>query len=113
MFVLLLLQYSIYLRGTETGIDEQIRVNNAAVVASLLPSAFDPVLHGWSLMDGRLKSGLWAAEQGDQRWWENTVCVFGMESRNQPASMAFPGCVIFLPPTAAAARFLFAAYDRW
>lgn len=27
--------------------------------------------------------------------------------------MAFPGCVIFLPPTAAAARFLFAAYDRW
>lgn len=27
--------------------------------------------------------------------------------------MAFPGCVIFLPPTAAAARFLLAAYERW
>lgn len=27
--------------------------------------------------------------------------------------MAFPGCVIFLPPTAAAARFLFAEYESW
>lgn len=27
--------------------------------------------------------------------------------------MAFPGCVIFLPPTAAAARFLLAVYDSW
>lgn len=27
--------------------------------------------------------------------------------------MAFPGCVIFLPPIAAAARFLLAAYERW
>lgn len=27
--------------------------------------------------------------------------------------MAFPGCVIFLPPIAAAARLLLAAYDRW
>lgn len=33
--------------------------------------------------------------------------------KNQPARMAFPGCVIFLPPTAAAAKFLFAAYERW
>lgn len=36
-----------------------------------------------------------------------------VQDENQPARMAFPGCVIFLPPTAAAARFLLAAYDRW
>lgn len=30
-------------------------------------------------------------------------------TRCEPARMAFPGCVIFLPPTAAAARFLLAA----
>lgn len=35
-----------------------------------------------------------------------------IDNKNLPARMAFPGCVTFLPPTAAAARFLLAEYDR-
>lgn len=70
--------------------------NHESVVA-YLPAAFDPVLHTKTKIRSLHSDG--------------KAC--DINNNDQPARMAFPGCVIFLPPTAAAARFLLVVYDSW